>query len=243
MNTLYGSGRKKKKCKVEKPTDKMLTKGGFGEIFINSKNNIVKISSTSLKSEFTVIKLLNTKNNPYVPKVYCWEQIALKHYIEMEYIEGTELWTLMDEKEISGLHIKIAYRWILDIANIVLSIHNEEYAHLDLKPNNLIMSKDGMMRIIDFGNSLQFRDRFENINFLPDFLPPELNTKSINSKTPKDKIDIYCLGVIMTLILRLCDPGPIKNELLKLVDQCKHTNPIKRISSKELVDVLEKISM
>ena len=242
MNTLYGSGRKKKKCKVQNPTNKMLTKGGFGEIFINSNNNIVKISAFSLKDEFTIIKLLNSKNNPYVPKVYCWEQIGLKHYIEMEYIEGTELWALIDEKEISGIHIKIAHRWILDIANIVLSIHNEHYTHLDLKPNNLIMSTDGMMRIIDFGNSLHFRDRFENINFLPDFLPPELNTKSINSKTPKDKIDIYSIGVIMTLILRLCDPGSIKNELLKLVDKCKHTNPIKRISAKELVDMLEEIS-
>ena len=76
----------------------------------------------------------------------------------MEYIEGTDLWTLMDQKEETGLHIEVAYRWILDISTILVSIHNLNYAHLDLKPNNLIMSTERIIKIIDFGNSLRFKD-------------------------------------------------------------------------------------
>ena len=67
----------------------------------------------------------------------------------MEYLQGGDLMTLLMEKDILSEEMSRFY-----IAETILAIeivHNLNYIHRDLKPDNLIIGKDGHIKLSDFG--------------------------------------------------------------------------------------------
>lgn len=64
-------GRKRKTpCKVDKTLQEFVAKGGYGTVYLN-KDKLVKVSNTSLKNEYLVMKALNDLE--FIPTVFCLE--------------------------------------------------------------------------------------------------------------------------------------------------------------------------
>jgi len=82
----------------------------------------------------------------------------------MEYLQGGDLMTLLMEKDI--LSEEMSRFYIAETILAIESVHNLNYIHRDLKPDNLIISKDGHLKLSDFGlcKHVEIKPKSENLN-------------------------------------------------------------------------------
>jgi predicted ATPase len=87
-------------------------------------------------------------NHPNIVTIYELGQDGSTHYIAMELVEGNTLSQLL----LAGvLPIRKAIEIAAQIAEGLAKAHEAGIAHRDLKPGNLMVSKDGFVKILDFG--------------------------------------------------------------------------------------------
>jgi serine/threonine kinase 38 len=70
-------------------------------------------------------------------------------YLVMEFLQGGDLMTLLMEKDI--LSEEMSKFYMAETILAIESVHNLNYIHRDLKPDNLIIGKDGHLKLSDFG--------------------------------------------------------------------------------------------
>ena len=82
----------------------------------------------------------------------------------MEYLQGGDLMTLLMEKDI--LTEEMSRFYIAETILAIESVHNLNYIHRDLKPDNLIIGIDGHIKLSDFGlcKHVEIKSKSANIN-------------------------------------------------------------------------------
>jgi len=87
-------------------------------------------------------------NHPNIVTIYEFGQVESVFYIAMELVEGSTLRELLTTGAIPSrkfVHIAV------DVASGLAKAHEAGIVHRDLKPENLMISKDGFVKILDFG--------------------------------------------------------------------------------------------
>jgi len=87
-------------------------------------------------------------NHPNIVTIYELGQDESTHYIAMELVEGV---TLRDMLSGGSLPMRKAIHIATQIAEGLAKAHDAGIAHRDVKPANLMVSKDGFVKILDFG--------------------------------------------------------------------------------------------
>lgn len=100
------------------------------------------ICGLALRREYQVLSSLQ---HPFVPAVI--EQDSEGFY--MTYIEGTSLEELV--RSSGKLSVTMLQKWLLQVCRILSYVHQQGYAYLDMKPQNLMLDKAGNLFLIDFG--------------------------------------------------------------------------------------------
>ncbi len=102
-------------------------------------------------------KLLAALNHPNIAAIYSFEEIpgssllypgGDRHVLVMELLEGT---TLRDRLDSGPISPKQTVDYALQIAKGLSAAHEKGIVHRDLKPENVFVSKDGHLKILDFG--------------------------------------------------------------------------------------------
>jgi tetratricopeptide (TPR) repeat protein len=93
-------------------------------------------------------------NHPNIVTIYEIEQDDLMAWIAMELIDGQDLGTVIDAEPMT---IKNALRIALKIADGLAAAHERGIVHRDLKPDNVMITRDGFVKILDFGLAKQVR--------------------------------------------------------------------------------------
>jgi len=110
-------------------------------------------------------------------------------YLVMEYVEGTTLRAMMDKGPIpfqTGLGI------MLSVSLGLRAMHAQWIVHRDLTPNNIMMAKDGALKITDFGLIGHSGGRTSLPMGTTKYMAPEMFTGA-----PVDpRADLYSLGMI-----------------------------------------------
>lgn len=143
-----------------------------------------------VKHEEKVLKYLKSKG-VNVPKVYTTFEEGLNYYLAMELIEGDNLQKLILKK----IAIKDALRYGIQIAGILESIHNAGWVWRDCKPLNLILSKQDILRPLDFEGSCLI-NASDNMEWgTQGYVPPEWSEPfKGQSRLPED---LYALGATL----------------------------------------------
>ncbi|MFA7699778.1 serine/threonine-protein kinase [Mycoplasmopsis synoviae] len=184
-----------------------LGEGGYANVFkIKSKFNnkyyaLKYLNIQNKNSEFErftneahLIKNLNTE---YVPKIFEFYKDTKEAYMVLELINGS----LVSEKlKAHGrINVKDAIQIIKSIAYAVQEIHSHKIIHRDIKSDNIYITIDGKIKIIDFGISIEDdvdQQRFtreSSVACSPFFMAPEI----VNRNKPINKsVDIYAIGIL-----------------------------------------------
>jgi len=182
-------------------------RGGMAEIYraFDTKNKIdvaIKILSKdkaldiiSQKRFKSEVDLMLKVNSPYVIDIYDYKYEKDEKYIVMEYIEGLTLRSYIKQK--TKLNINEVVEFAKEIAYGIKALHNVKIVHRDLKSQNVLVSKDGRLKIIDLGIS---RDDFsadltseDNVIGSVHYIAPEL----ISGEKATKQADIYSLGILI----------------------------------------------
>ncbi|GMH38277.1 hypothetical protein BSKO_06161 [Bryopsis sp. KO-2023] len=102
-------------------------------------------------------------------------------------------------------------------------MHNEGFAHLDLKPGNVLMTPRDV-KLADFGHSVKILMDRQVLGFrgTPEYMAPELLSAPYKAHDPK-KADVYSLGVILYAML-MGAPPRINDRIFYIGNQLQTTN-------------------
>lgn len=117
------------------------------------------------------------------------------HYIVMEYVEGQTLKQYIQSH--SSIPIDTAVRIAIDIGNALEEAHDNGIIHCDIKPHNILLTRDGKVKVTDFGiaraiNSSTVIDKQSILGSVHYLSPEQAAGDKITEKT-----DIYSLGIVL----------------------------------------------
>ena len=160
------------------------------------------------------------------------------YYIIMEYCQKGELFDyIVSKKKLSEDEASIFFYQLI---NGVSYMHKKGIAHRDLKPENLLLTKDKVLKIIDFGLSHEFDGNIllKTKCGSPSYAAPEI----IKGKSYDGfKIDSWCCGIILYAMVcgYLPFDGETNKELYKSILKCNPEYPA--YLSKECKNLIKSI--
>lgn len=133
------------------------------------------------------------------------------HYIVMEYVDGRDLQTIVEQS--GPLPFAVAAEYIAQAAEGLQHAHEAGLVHRDIKPANILIDKRGRVKILDLGLAkYDLSDAYsltrahdENVLGTADYLAPE---QAVDSHTVDSRADIYSLGCTFYFVLTGHPPFP-----------------------------------
>jgi serine/threonine-protein kinase len=170
-------------------------------------------------------------SHPNVVSIYDVGQEGEIHYIVMEYIEGTTLNDLIKER--APLQVEEAVRYASQICDALDHAHHNEIIHRDIKPHNILIGKNGRVKVTDFGiaraaTSSTITQTGSVVGSVHYFSPEHAKGTSTGEKS-----DLYSLGIVLyqmlTARLPFLGESPISVALKHLqeeVEEPRKVNPL-----------------
>ena len=243
--------------------------GNFSEISIvknkktNEKYALKSFQKEKIHQLNKEMEILNEKNNvekiqnhSNIVKYYGTTKDDFKIYILYEYINGENLQNIISNYGLkSEQEVKF---YFIQILNSIKYLHSLNIAHRDIKPDNIIITKDKKkVKLIDFGSScelkeLNYEKEYEEIKkkeknakktfkyFIgtPGFISPEC----IHNKFSDKRSDYYSLGCLLYNLLIGFTPflGENTFDILEKGSEGKFIYP-NNILSKDAIDLINKL--
>lgn len=183
----------------------LLGKGSFGEVFLVQKINTEEkfamkvlrkeriMGQNLLKYALAERNVLSLSHHPFIVKLNYAFQTSTKLFLILEYCPNGDLAKhLMLEKRFSEPRAKF---YICEVLLALENLHQRDIIFRDLKPDNVVLDKDGHCKLTDFGlskegvNENQFAQSFCGSIA---YLAPEMLKKKGHGKA----VDWYLLGVL-----------------------------------------------
>ena len=134
-------------------------------------------------------------NHPNIVTIYDVGKSGDVAYIAMELLEGRELRDIMNEGPL--LPIDQVLNIVAQVAQGLAYAHEHEIVHRDVKPSNIMVIRDGHVKITDFGiarmESSSVRTQTGMVLGSPKYMSPE----QVMGKTIDPRSDIFSLGVML----------------------------------------------
>jgi serine/threonine protein kinase len=180
--------------------------------------------------EFRVAQLLDHRNLIQIhalETVRDWLFRTRKLHLLIEYVNGRTLDTL------PRLSIPRLVQIFVQIAAGMVHMHRRGVYHADLKPNNILLSRTGEVKIIDYGLAWIKGENKGRVQGTPEYMAPE----QAKSGLVNERTDIYNFGATMYRLVtwRLPPSSAAKNDLpidakiharlLKPVQECNAQAP------------------
>jgi eukaryotic-like serine/threonine-protein kinase len=135
-------------------------------------------------------------SHPNIVSVYDWGEDASTYYIVMEYIDGRSLSTILreDGPMAAGNAAKIG----ADVAAALSFAHRNGVIHRDVKPGNVLIDRNGLVKVTDFGIA-RARNTTENLTQTGAVMGTAtyFSPEQAQGITVDERSDVYSLGVVM----------------------------------------------
>lgn len=165
--------------------------------------------------------------NEFLPKTYDVYSLDDADVLIQEYVSGIKLSDLIQTT--GGLSLDQTTKYIFQLANAVDYLHSHlplPIIHRDIKPDNIIITNNGILKLVDFGAARKF-DSSKNKDTIhigtPGYAPPE----QFGFGQTDTRSDIYSIG--MTILHMLTGVAPIRGNLQYESLHCLGNEGIKKI--------------
>ncbi|CAM2069173.1 Non-specific serine/threonine protein kinase [Sulfidibacter corallicola] len=196
--------------------ERELGSGGMGTVFLATRNDgefarevAIKVLRPSLASDVVVRRFRNERqiladlDHPHIAAFYEGGTTPMGlPYLVMEYIEGLPLHRFCDVKQ---LELNEVLSLFIGICEAVHFAHSHLVVHRDIKPGNILVTAQGIPKLLDFGIALlQDREAGQTLTrtgqgmpLTPGYAAPEQYRRGGLTTA----CDIYSLGVVLYQIL------------------------------------------
>lgn len=152
---------------------KKLGHGGCGDVFLAQNvvlgnmwavKEITKNSKTSI-SGYIEPEILKRLNHPALPRICDIYEDENKIYIVEDYLEGACLKQVLDEK--GKFDEQTVIDWAIQLCSVLEYLHSQKpnaIIYSDMKPHNIILTKEGFVKLVDFGISSLIQERYDSEN-------------------------------------------------------------------------------
>ncbi len=203
---------------------KMLAHGGMGAIYLAHDLNFGEPVPVAIKENFvqtgpginraaSMIQfraeagVLRRLKNDHLPDVIDLFTVENRQYLVMDFIGGKDLWSMVEGKD--PLSEAQALNYIIQACEAVKFLHKQEppIIHRDIKPQNIIVTPDDKVFLVDFGLSkvggATVDTRLGAQGGTPGYAPPEQFSRVAPTRRASD---IYALGATLYAILTAVAP-------------------------------------
>jgi serine/threonine-protein kinase len=178
--------------------------GGFGTVYLAEDTWIDKKVALKVPHKQNLDfgellrepRLLATLNHPNIVTILTAEKQENVFFIVMEFVPGETLESIISRG--GALEIPLVLDYTCQICNAVDHAHRHGVLHRDLRPSNVIVSGNGLLKVADFGTSrfLEIAAHGTTVIGSPPYMAPEqFSGKAVFAS------DLYSVGVTMFQML------------------------------------------
>ncbi len=183
----------------------LINSGGMAEIWLatDSTNKAFALRRMHGQSRFNFSArrrfakgcelLARISDHPSIISYYEHGKIEGQPYLLMEYVEGGNL------KELYARHdpvlLENVAQILLDMASALEHMHNNGYMHLDFKPENVLVSRNASVRLVDFDLALPISDKPTKISGKNPGTPAYMAPEQLMAQPITSRVDIFSFGV------------------------------------------------
>ena len=242
----------------------LIGKGGMSKVYLAESTTLgtkwaIKAVDKKLNVQFDLLaepNILKKLNHPALPRIIDIEEDETSIYIIEDYIDGKSLdKRLKTEKRFDE---ETVINWSKQLCDVLIYLHNQKpnpIIYRDMKPANIIVTKENRVKLIDFGIAREFKienDSDTTYMGTRGYAAPE----QYGSSQTDQRTDIYSLGVTMYHLITGKSPNEPPYEFKKIreidpnfsegmeyiINKCIQNDPTKRYQSmEELLYDLENI--
>ncbi|MFP4365323.1 MAG: serine/threonine protein kinase, partial [Spirochaetia bacterium] len=217
-----------------------IAKGGMGAVFKAIHPTLkrpVILKKLMLKSRKSLVerfkreaRIMMDFRNENIVDVYDHFKEGTSYYIVLEYIDGVSLDQLIRQERY--LQEDLALYIFMDACKALKYAHDKGVIHRDIKPANILISRNGEIKLVDFGIAVSVEDDEAGLTKegmtlgTPSYMAPEQfeNTKNVDKRA-----DIYSMGVMLYEMVtgKKPFPGSLSAEAIAAIHKGKYVNPKK----------------
>lgn len=190
---------------------KSIGEGGMANVYlaydtILDRNVAVKVLRGDLATDEKFVRRFQREalsasslNHPNIVEVYDVGEDNGEYYIVMEYIEGKHLKELIKKR--GKLTVSEVVDIMLQITDGMSVAHDSYIIHRDIKPQNIMILENGLVKITDFGIAMAMNatqlTQTNSVMGSVHYIPPE----QASGKGSSLQSDIYSMGIVMYELL------------------------------------------
>lgn len=190
---------------------KSIGEGGMANVYlaydtILDRNVAVKVLRGDLSNDEKFVRRFQREalaasslTHPNIVEVYDVGEDHGEYYIVMEYIEGKHLKNLLKKR--GKLTLSEAVDIMLQITDGMAAAHDSYIIHRDIKPQNIMILENGLVKITDFGIAMAMNatqlTQTNSVMGSVHYLPPE----QASGQGSTLQSDIYSMGIVMYELL------------------------------------------
>ena len=152
------------------------------------------------------IEIMYRVHHPNVVKLFGHFEDNKYCYFIMEYIPGGNVYNLVPKNGFRTVPIQTIASIMKDVISAVYFLHrmSPPIIHRDIKPENVVLDQNMKAKLTDFGwsNYMQGDMKRTTVCGTPVYLAPEI----INNRGHDEKVDIWCIGVLLFELLTGISP-------------------------------------
>lgn len=211
----------------------LLGRGGMGAVWLAKDTQLdeivaVKMLPMEVAADLRAVewmkeevRLARTLRHDNIAAIYSFDldRDRQTSYIVMEFIDGVDLHALLGsyrKEQKRGLPVGMVLDLLSGMAAAVDYAHSKRVIHRDIKPKNIMVTRDGVVKVTDFGIARRLRETVSKISQTvvagtPVYMAPE----AIEGEKIDPRADIYSLGA--TVYELLTGEPPFKGAGMDLV--------------------------
>ncbi len=179
---------------------KKLGSGGFGTVYLAEDTMLRTLRAIKVPHRLGIQNekslqecILQTKllDHPNIVKLLTVDVVDQTILMVMEYIKGTDLEKILDEKD--KLDIPVAMNYFRQLLSALEFAHEHKVIHRDIRPSNILINEEDIIKITDFGTSTLLNDKqyaTTKIGSPPYMAPEQFEGKAVLAS------DIYSAGCL-----------------------------------------------
>ena len=212
-----------------------LGKGAMGEVWLAKDSQLDEevalkrlpadkgLDAVSMADMRREVQKTRKLNHPNIIRIHDLFQAAGEPpFISLEFVDGKDLTNIAEGKTNGCFQWSEISGWMLQLAEALHYAHQEKIVHRDLKPGNIMITREGRLKLADFGIAATVADSL-NRSSVQGFIagtPLYMSPQQMEGRAPKVTDDIYAFGSTIYELLTSRTPfytGDISHQVMNVL--------------------------